>query len=240
MMNVNGYASLFPDGMHVEQLLIDGWARCSTMSHMAAHLMAYEVGDEDLVCAASHVEVEAAQDAFGELTDLGMWPVFRIPLKGGAAIAVIYRNFEDDPGVDYVLEPGADQPLLRLAAIGGEYFGPGIALSELHWIVRHGALLPDDVAKSKALLLLLPMVGDMDRGESRLEDLGLVLSSTSSWTNAERFINDFLDDHPLWESVTWASSGEILLCNGEHSPRNPASSFALPLHALQRVGSIFE
>ncbi|GAA0373295.1 hypothetical protein GCM10009541_14630 [Micromonospora gifhornensis] len=93
------------------------------------------------------------------LTDPAAWPVFEVGLKGDAKMAVVYRNMQDDFAVDYLLCPAPGAHCVNIATIGGGSLGPGLSWPEINGIARR---FPDAAERAGALLLLAPILGDVE------------------------------------------------------------------------------
>ncbi|WP_431884351.1 hypothetical protein, partial [Micromonospora gifhornensis] len=83
--------------------------------------------DPSLVTAAFGVDEEECLKFFDRLTDPDAWPVFRLGLRDGHEIDVVYRNVPGEMNTDFVLcRPGGDHTL-DLAILGGHEFRPGLS-----------------------------------------------------------------------------------------------------------------
>ncbi|WP_050368971.1 hypothetical protein [Streptomyces acidiscabies] len=133
------------------------------------------------------------------------WPTYRIPLPHGRTVWIVFANFPDDPGIDYVLtDPAHPGSPRTLAATEGTFSGPALpwpdllALAEAVPETGEGVRDPD-----RRLLLLLPAYGDVDppareRTAAALTAIGVPARS------APALAEHLLDRHTPW---TWDVSG---------------------------------
>lgn len=85
------------------------------------------------------------------------------------------RNFPDDGGVDYVLDPGTGSESIPFAALDGHFRGPALAWPELIAAAQH----PDALrSPAERLLLLLPACADRDRPSNAADTVVGVLGTT--------------------------------------------------------------
>ncbi|QNP63487.1 hypothetical protein [Streptomyces genisteinicus] len=177
-----------------------------------------------------------ADAAFETVMDEDSWPVFRIPFGGGHTAVVLYRNFDDDAGVEFfVTHPEWAGRQGHLATIDGHPAGPGLAWPEL----RHIAHTPDAAAPGvqdphARLLLLLPVLGDTDLPDDAAAQVAASLTATGTPAGeAPALASVLLAHNPFWSPAGWALpsasplSGTtdapwegVLCCDGPLSPRN--------------------
>lgn len=135
-----------------------------------------------------------AEDAFGVseedgeamralLEDPEHWPVVSLRLNDDAWLRIVFRNFEDDEGIDFVRHPSAG-PAQVVAATDGQ-------LSTLTWAQLVSiAERPDNrLSRAQRLMLMLPMLDSQQLPESAgqtlrraLEDIGAANPSTLAKT----------------------------------------------------------
>ncbi|MEU4620389.1 hypothetical protein AB0G04_10490 [Actinoplanes sp. NPDC023801] len=119
-------------------------------AHLGSHLM--ETIDE--AAALFGDDPEVVERTYARLTGHDSWPVFLFGTGRDARLAVVYRNFAEDEGVDYLLIPdGADA--ITFATDEGGQFGRGITWNELAALADRQ---PDDRSRATVLLLLAPML----------------------------------------------------------------------------------
>lgn len=82
------------------------------------------------------------------------WPTFSVELSSTASLHVVWRNYEDESGVDLLLA-SADR-VHRLSSFEGHFSWPGLNWDECSTIAgRVSNLTP-----AEALIVLFPFVGD--------------------------------------------------------------------------------
>ncbi|MFC6021637.1 hypothetical protein ACFP2T_36415 [Plantactinospora solaniradicis] len=188
--------------------------------------------DEDLARLFGD-EVDVIRAAYHRLTDPAAWPVLFVELGGGARLAVVYRNFVEDEGVDYLLLPGAGDNAMNIATVEGAVDGPGISWPEL---VAVADRQPTAIARARTLLLLAPMLGDV-AAESR--------SATARLADALRTVGIAGQVVEIAEAIVatapaeWRSTADgVNVCDDESSSRNPDGRAALPSAELRTVSDL--
>lgn len=192
--------------------------------------------DDTMVNAAFGVDHEDVMSYYRRLTNKSRWPVFRIGLRDGHEIDVIYRNLDGDMGIDFVLcRTGGEHPL-HLAALEGHHSGPGLSWPEL----VAGATFPDVsygvVEPDARLLLLLPAFGDADPPETAAVMVATALASRGARSGAAALAEALLADSELWPRWRRQSDG-VLVCNGRYSRRNPEARGGFPPDDLREISS---
>lgn len=101
-------------------------------------------------------------DALSEvLLDPQRWPVIRVPVEGGHTFVVVYRNFVDDYGVDYLVTHPGWRDARRLAGWEGSLEGETLRWRELIRVASSpGAAAEGIDDPDTRLLLLLPLLSD--------------------------------------------------------------------------------
>ena len=203
--------------------LTDGWKIASGPEFWAAHLLAQGFDeDEDVIFDAFKVKEPAVNKVLDRLTGPDTWPVFTVGLPGGARLHVVYRNYDDDEGVDYLFDAGGGlDDAVRIAGLEGDFAGPGASLAELAGFAGR-----DEV------LLLAPMCGEADASRDAIRHL-------TAATGSRELTDLLIEDHPMWDAPAWRRDGDLLVCDGEDSPRNPRSVTALPRRALEEITAAF-
>ncbi len=191
-MEITGYGALFADD--VTGFLVDGWDDAVGPVFWATHLLRQGY-DEDVVLAGFGIEAEVARRHHARLRRSDRWPVYRIPLSGGRSLAVVYRNYPGDRGVDYLLEvPGRDA--VRLACVDGDFTGPGISWSELTAIAD--APSPGGTPSAR-LLLLWPMSGDIAMPRIAAPVAARAVGELGAVGTVGELAELLADDHPMWD-----------------------------------------
>lgn len=236
-MIISGYAKGFPDSVEVDRLLYDGSELVREREFWAAHFLSQSMEDEDLLIDVWGIEPGALRGMQARLSDQSAWPVFQCSLGGEARLVVVYRNVEDDAGVDYLLVPGADRDCIRIATLEGEYEGPGISWLELLGVSRTPS---NSFLQAEILLLFAPMLGDVEAaGSIGLDALAQAVQSCGGAGDAESVASAIAAENLQWEPAQWyTTDAGLRVCNAESSPRNPESPVALAsddLHTVSRI-----
>ncbi|GAA4577740.1 hypothetical protein [Planotetraspora kaengkrachanensis] len=176
----------------------------------------YTVGGSSTAPAAFDAD-PGDLDAFVErLLHPDRWPVFSLPLARRNHLHIVMRNFADDAGVDYVLEPNTGDQSIELAALEGHFRGPALAWPELMAAAQH----PDsDHTPAERLLLLLPAYGDSDTPATAVDVVAAALSSVGARSNEGQVSAELLDSRRYWTPCPWAATDGVLACLGPHSYR---------------------
>ncbi|MEV4329597.1 hypothetical protein AB0K02_03510 [Streptomyces sp. NPDC049597] len=207
-----------------EDPLVAGEELLSLPGFWATHLLwLCETDDEDDEPSPEWFGVDAADAdaAYETAMDQDRWPVFRIPFADGHTAAVVYRNFPDDFGTEYVVTHPDWGRLGHLATLDGHQAGPGLAWREL----VHIAHTPDTTAPGvhdphARLLLLLPALGDADLpSEARDMVTTALLHMGAPAAQAPRVASALLSDHPLWGPAEWTLTAASPLSGTEESFR---------------------
>ncbi|MBM0238258.1 hypothetical protein JNW88_15870 [Micromonospora sp. ATA32] len=150
----------------------------SIVAHPAlwSHYLSGVMGTERESEAAFEVSAAGYDAMFAVLTDPERWPVVSVPLGGDAWLRIVFRNFEEDAGLDFVEErPG--RPAKVVASIEGHGFESAMTWAEL----LAAAALPDGrLTGAQRLVLMLPMLGQQELPD----DAGAVLDKALAGTGA--------------------------------------------------------
>ncbi len=200
-----------------QALLFDAWALMDRPGFWAAHF--YDViDDEDLLAEVWQVGPDVIEEAGDLLTDRGAWPLFEIELGGGAALAAIYRNFEDELGVDYLLSTGREGAWIEIANIEGHFRGPGISWPELVRVSRRQP--PEEQART--LLLLAPILGDLE-AEQNLDVIADALRSCGALREVEPLAGLIASENAFFETARWSTTPDgLTVCDAHHARRTSA------------------
>ncbi|MGW7464486.1 hypothetical protein ACWGJT_07200 [Streptomyces xantholiticus] len=121
-VHVRGYGrfGVEPDGgiPHV-----DGFPFLSTEGFWPAYFLSQGIEDEGLVFGVFEGTEDDALEVHRNMKGEDAWPTFRIPVGNDSALVVVFRNLEDDDGVDYVVDPGRGKGCIRIAAVEGHSMG---------------------------------------------------------------------------------------------------------------------
>jgi hypothetical protein len=177
----------------------------------------YTVGGSSTVPAAFDVDPGDLAVLVDEFLRQDRWPVFSLPLARGNRLHIILRNFEDDSGVDYVLEPSAGDQSIALAALEGHFRGPALAWPEL----MVAAQQPDtDHTPAERLLLMLPAYGDSDTPDAAVDLVAAALTSVGARFDQRQVGAELLENNRYWAPCEWAAIDGVLVCLGPYSYRH--------------------
>ncbi|MFJ6482293.1 MULTISPECIES: hypothetical protein [unclassified Streptomyces] len=192
-------------------------------------------GAEDLV---DDTDAQDAGDLQSQLLAGDTWPVFTVPLHGDHRLYVVYRAFDGDEGIDYLLHHPDWDAAERLAQDEGHFVGPGLSWAELTAAADNhlpGGSTTDPQAR---LLLLLPAFGDDDLPDGAVERLAAALRARTRVKAPERLATMLLEDQGPCGPARWATAeGDHQINDGGYSFRNPTNPFAWSTSRLARVSS---
>lgn len=232
-MILPGYADTFPDEVDVAALTVDGWHLAERPGFWTAHWREQFIDDDDLLLRTWGVSEETVMDRMNDLYAPRTWPVFKVELRRGAELAVVFRNFADDSGVDFLVLPGSGRKAIEIASLEGHQRGPGISWPEL---VAAAERQPDRVRRAQVLLLLAPALGDEAAGtpaaRSVLAEAMRTLGAAEDTTGLAALA--LSDEVVFWGLVPWAEGAP----DEDDAPRNPGSPFALPAAERQVVSEL--
>ncbi|WP_254668015.1 hypothetical protein [Streptomyces griseus] len=164
------------------------------------------------------------------------WPVFSVPLRSGHIIYVVYRNFVDEWGVDYLIHQSAWPAAETLAVDDGHFMGPGMAWPELLSAARQSAT--EGVGDADArLLLLFPTLGDALLPDDAAPALTNALDALTLIEEPAEVARMLLANQGQWAPARWRPAGGVWINDGEHSYRNPGNAFALPEGRLLEISN---
>ncbi|MFI7075415.1 hypothetical protein [Micromonospora sediminicola] len=184
----------------------------------------YTVGGSSSAPSAFDVDPADLSELIDTLLDSDSWPVFSLKLAGRSRLHVIMRNFPEEGGVDYVLDPGNDGGAIPLAAMEGHFRGPALAWSELV-AATHQA--DQGHSWGERLLLLLPSCADSDRPSTAIDMVAAALTSVGAGTDARRVGAELLSSRRYWtQSCQWTTINDVLVCLGSHAYRSLGSELS--------------
>ncbi|MFC4072834.1 hypothetical protein [Actinoplanes subglobosus] len=154
---------------------------------------------------ADPADVEQYADA---LHDDGTWPYITVDLHRDHRLHILFRNYEDDYGLDYLLQPAGSEALITAVALEGCFVGPAVSWDELATFADR----PD------ALLLLLPMLGAGGVPPGSEGTVTAALTAVGIRRNRRKVARELLTPSKrMWGPVEWAEG----MCLGRYSPRDP-------------------
>ncbi|MFE7529248.1 hypothetical protein ACFU7Y_26525 [Kitasatospora sp. NPDC057542] len=236
-MAIKGYGESLGEPSGIEQAVFDGSELMERPGFWAAYFLSQSIEDDVLLAEAWGVEPVVVRGMQELLSTPSAWPVFEVSIRNGAKLVVVYRNLEDDPGVDYLVVPRADQGCIRIATLEGEYEGPGISWRELLAVAQLSA---DPMDQAKVLLLLAPMLGDVEAATGAgLAILSAALRTVGGVGDIESVAELIAAENLQWEPAQWHTTSEgLTVCDSESSPRNPGSVNALASADLRTVSDL--
>lgn len=191
---------------------------------------------EDAQRAAFGADWDAAMELYRVLSADQEWPVFSVPLRSGHTIYVVYRNFDGDQGVDYLIHHPAWPAAEILAVDDGHFMGPGTAWQELLSAARQQG--PTGVGAADArLLLLFPTLGDARIPDDAAAPLTAALAALTSIEEPAEVAGMLLENQGQWEPAHWRPADAVWINDGGHSYRNPDNAFALPEGRLREISN---
>ncbi|MGQ5263241.1 hypothetical protein ACTWLT_21140 [Micromonospora sp. ZYX-F-536] len=201
--------------------IIDGAPMLSDTLFWPTYLAATMAPHRDsLVASAFGVDIEDCFEYFARLTDADAWPAFRVSLRDGYEIDVVYWNEPDEKGTEYVLCQSGREDKLDLANVGGHEFRPGLSWSELARVANWGSVEYGIADPSARLLLLLPVFGDADLPPEATAMATAALTSCGAGSGADELAAYMLRQPERWPRWRTYSNG-ALVCDGRYSRRNP-------------------
>nr|WP_155073485.1 hypothetical protein [Streptomyces taklimakanensis] len=191
---------------------------------------------EDAQRAAFGADWDAAMELYRALSANHEWPVLNVPLRSGHTIYVVYRNFDGDRGVDYLIHHPAWPTAETLAVDDGHFMGPGTAWPELLSAARQPA--PKGVGDTDArLLLLFPTLGDARLPDDAAVPLTAALAALTLIEEPAEVAGMLLEDQGQWGPAHWRLADAVWINDGGHSYRNPCNAFALPEGRLREISN---
>ncbi|GIJ48046.1 hypothetical protein Val02_49320 [Virgisporangium aliadipatigenens] len=180
------------------------------------------VGGSDTAAVAFDVDPADVEEYAEQLHHPDSWPFISLPLGGGHGLHILFRNFEDDAGWDYLLQPAGSDTVTTLAALEGCFQGPGLSWPEL--LVAAGQ--PDPARSwSERLLLLLPALGDADLPHDADEPIISAFAAVGGLSQQRyKVAHELLTaSRRFWGDPTWTEYADRRVRLGRHSPRGPAA-----------------
>ncbi len=158
-------------------------------------------------------------DVIDAFLDKHAWPVFSLRLSAVGRVHVVMRNFPDEGGIDYVLNPGRGGDVISLAAMDGHFRGPALAWSELITVAHQ----PDpNHTPAERLLLLLPACADRDRPTDANQTVAEALTAIGATSHTGKVSEELLNSPRYWaRDCAWTIVGGALICRGSHTYRSP-------------------
>lgn len=201
------------------------------------HLHNYYSESEEAEDLVGDTDEQAAGDLRSHMLTGDTWPVFTVPLHGDHRLYVVYRAFDEDEGIDYLLHHPDWDAAEHLARDEGHFMGPGLSWAELTAAADNGLPGGSTTDPHARLLLLLPAFGDDTVPDGAVERLAAALYARTRIEAPERLAAALLGDQGPYGPTHWATAeGGYPINDGGHSFRNPTNRFAWSTSRLARVG----
>lgn len=202
------------------------------------HLHNYYSDSEDAEELVDGTDEQEAGQLQSRLLGGDTWPVFTVPLAGDHRLYVVYRAFEEDEGIDYLLHHRDWDAAERLAQDEGHFMGPGLSWPELTAAADNGLPGGSTMDPHARLLLLLPAFGDDDVPDDAADRLTAALRARTRVRTPERLATLLLEDQGPCGPVRWTMvKSNCRINDGSYSYRNPANRFAWTDSRLARVSN---
>ncbi|MGW1002531.1 hypothetical protein [Streptomyces sp. NPDC002520] len=164
------------------------------------------------------------------------WLTFRISMGGDRGLVIVFRNLEDDDGVDYVVDPGQERDCIRIAAVEGHFLGPGISWDELEAIANAA---DGPVGKAQRLLLLAPMYSDARYVDRAAEEFSWAFRQVGATGDPDDLARLLAEGGMMWGEPEWFMGEDgAWTCAGELSYRNPDGHSPLDLESRLEVDRV--
>jgi hypothetical protein len=234
----------------VSSLVVDGTPLLEEPAFWAAHLGGVSHQEEQVAAAFGVTWDEARETGLPLLRRPDEWPVLSLPLPAGGVMVVIHRTDRimtlgegcvwvpdrNESRVDFWLAPPVGAGL-ELASVSGHQWGPGLRWPELRGIARAAA--PDRLAVARRLLLLAPILGDVDAGEEAVawfaQALSLIGGRDRRSFEARSAAEALVHSNDCFAPAKWWCDDHVWMCDGVVSVRNPAGHGPLPPEDLRRA-----
>lgn len=197
-------------------LLYDAWSLMDHGGFWPAHF--YDViDDEDLIAGVWRVGPDVVEEMGNRLTDPATWPLFEVDLGAGSVLAVIYRNFEDELGIDYLVSAGHDGEWIEIASIEGHFRGPGLSWPELSSVSRRQRA----DHRARTLLLLAPILGDIE-AEQHVQEIADAIRACGGSGDVETLATAIASENRYFEAARWSTTPDGSVCDAYYARRTSA------------------
>ncbi|BCJ67616.1 hypothetical protein [Polymorphospora rubra] len=155
-------------------------------------------------------------------------------LGGGHLAHLVWRNFPDDSGWDYLITlPDADEPV-SVAALEGHFRGPALSWRELVTVAGGAGSAPD---AARRLLVLLPAIGDAHLPGDATEVVAAALAGLGCQRRQAEIADELLAaSERFWGAAEWDDRDGVPVCLDSHSYRG----FGRSLPELRSIARAFQ
>jgi hypothetical protein len=184
----------------------------------------YSVGGSPTAAEAFDIDLADLDVMLERMERPGRWPVFCVRLSNGYQMNLLWRNFDDDAGLDYLLTNSDSGQLVRVASLEGCCRGPALSWQELVAVAQ----LPDpQLTPAERLLMLLPAMTDASMPANAAVIVAEAVTAVGGHRHAEEVANELLTaNRHYWGPTEWRDSDGVLVCLGEYSVRRIGGPWA--------------
>jgi hypothetical protein len=176
-----------------------------------------------------------AATLFNSLLTGPEWPVFTVPLADGHRLHVVYRAFEEDEGVDYLVHHPTWDKAELITADEGCFRGPGLSWPELIGAADNGIPGGSTDDPDARLLLLIPALGDTALPTDATPRLTTALATRTQAADPEGLAAALLETQGYWTGTDWSHTEDgTLISTGKYALRH---TDARPAAALTRIAT---
>lgn len=175
---------------------------------------------------------DVEQYAADLMLDEKRWPSITLELAAGHRMLIVFRNLEEDTGIDYLLQPADGGETLIFCLLDGHFRGPALRWSELLTVAGQ-APVP---GRAQRLLLLLPTLGDSETPDDAIDVVAEALDDVGVLPEHRLTLARELLDNGAWNDADWEVTEDQVSCRWYHSSRrrgSPAERLALFSEALR-------
>jgi hypothetical protein len=183
--------------------LVDGSHLLSDPIFWPAHLLQCTAGHPDELCAAFGVDEAELWDFYRRSTNERQWPAFAIAMPLGHVLYVVYRNFAEDSGYDYLMHHQDWAEPILLSTVEGHFLGPALCWSELIAVSRAAEGGDTTSSPEERIGLLLPAMADADLPADAVDFLADTLRTLGARRQPRRLAERLLDKQGLWGPQPW-------------------------------------
>jgi hypothetical protein len=194
----------------------------------------YAVGGARQAVDAFDVNPADVDETLIQLSNPDRWPVFTLELADGNHVHLVWRNFEDDSGWDYLLNGGGFTGSVALAMLEGHFRGPGLSWPELVAVSDQAATA---TGRARRMLLLLPALGDDALPVDAKHIVADAVAAVGAFRHQMAVAAELLTaSRRFWGMQPWAYADGVATCLGHHSFRGLDTPFDQRLAITAALG----